>query len=171
MLELAPTAVISPLADIERSVRGTLIAIGQHSVIDSFVKIKPAGGSGDVRIGAHCVINAGCVIYSGNGVTIGDNVAIASNCTLAPVNHAFADASILIRQQGFLPSKGGIQIGNDVWIGANCVLLDGACLEDGVVVAAGSIVRSRLEAYGVYAGTPLRLIRRRLPGASADLHD
>ncbi|QPN62549.1 acyltransferase [Synechococcus sp. CBW1004] len=163
MLEVHPTAMISSLADIEPSSRGSLISIGEDSVVDSFVKFKPAGGLGAVRIGSRCVINSGCVIYTGNGISIGDDVAIAANCTLAPVNHAFEDADELIRKQGFLPSRGGIRIGNDVWIGANCVLLDGAVLEDGVVVAAGSVVRSRLHAYGVYAGTPLRLIRQRVP--------
>ena len=84
---------ISPLADIEDSVRGTLIQVGARTVIDSFVKIKPAGGMGDVVIGADCAINSGTVIYTGNGVVIGDAVAIAANCTLAPTNHAVADVT------------------------------------------------------------------------------
>jgi virginiamycin A acetyltransferase len=87
---------------------------------------------------------------------------------LAPVNHAFGNADELIRNQGFLPSKGGIIIGDDVWIGANCVVLDGAVLEDGVVVAAGSVVRSRLKAYGVYAGIPICHIKQRVPLSRAD---
>jgi acetyltransferase-like isoleucine patch superfamily enzyme len=93
MLKIDPTARVSPLADIEESVRGTLIEIGPRTVIDSFVKIKPAGGAGQVVIGADCAINSGTVIYTGNGVRIGDAVLIAANCTLAPTNHAFADPS------------------------------------------------------------------------------
>ena len=54
MLNIDPTAKISPLADIEDSTRGTLIQIGARTVIDSFVKIKPAGGMGDVVIGCDC---------------------------------------------------------------------------------------------------------------------
>jgi acetyltransferase-like isoleucine patch superfamily enzyme len=161
MLEIDPTARVSHLADIEPSARGSLIRIGPHCVVDSFVKIKPAGGSGDLIIGAHSVINSGCVLYTGNGLIIGSNVAIAANCTLAPTNHAYADASALIREQGFLPSRGGIRIGDDVWIGAGSVLLDGCVVEDGVVIGAGSLVRGTLQAYGVYAGTPLRRLRQR----------
>ena len=37
-IEVDPTAEVSPLADIEPSVRGTRIVIGPDSVIDSFVK-------------------------------------------------------------------------------------------------------------------------------------
>lgn len=155
MINIHNTAVVSKLADIEDSVRGTKIYIGEYSVIDSFVKFKPAGGYGDITIGAYTVINSGCVLYSGNGIIIGNYVAIAANCTLAPVNHAYKEKNILIREQGFIPSKGGITIEDDVWIGANCVILDGAILRRGSVVAAGSVVRGELDAYGVYSGSPV----------------
>ena len=161
MLTIDPTARISPLADIEPSVRGTPMTIGARTMIDAFVKIKPAGGSGALEIGEDCAINSGTVIYTGNGVRIGDAVAIAANCTLAPTNHAYADRSRRIRDQGFLPSKGGIVIDDDVWLGANVVVLDGAHIGQGCVVAAGSIVRGRLEPYGVYAGVPARRVGER----------
>ena len=157
MMEVHATARVSPLADLEASVRGTRFVLGARSVIDSFVKFKPAGGHGDVVIGEDVVINSGCVLYSGNGIRIGNGVAIAANCTFAPVNHAYQDRNRTIRSQGFKPSKGGIVIEDDVWIGANCVLLDGAVLRQGCVVGAGSIVSGELEAYGIYAGQPLQL--------------
>lgn len=161
MLIIHPTARVSPQADIEPSRRGTRIEIGARTLIDSFVKIKPAGGSGELVIGADCAINSGTVIYTGNGVRIADSVAIAANCTLAPTNHAFDDRERLIREQGFSPSRGGIVIEEDVWIGANCVLLDGAVIGRGTVVAAGSVVRDVLEPYSVYAGVPARRLRAR----------
>lgn len=157
-IQIASSARVSPLADIEDSVRGTRIVIGAHSVIDSFVKVKPVGGSGDLLIGEHVVINSGCVLYTGQGIKIGNHVAIAANCTFAPVNHAYKDKSRPIREQGFLLGKGGIVIEDDVWIGANCVLLDGAILRRGCVLGAGSIVRGELAAYTVYAGQPLRVL-------------
>lgn len=160
-IEIHPSARISPLADLEASVRGTRIVVGAGSVIDSFVKVKPAGGSGDLIVGMHVVINSGCVLYTGNGIRIGNHVAIAANCTLAPVNHAYARADRLIAEQGFMPSRGGIVIEDDVWIGANCVLLDGAILRRGCVVAAGSVVRGELHGGAVYAGSPPRVVARR----------
>ena len=72
-IEIHPTARISPMADIEDSVRGSRITVGEGSVIDSFVKIKPAGGTGDLVIGARTIINSGCVLYTGNGIRIGEN--------------------------------------------------------------------------------------------------
>lgn len=161
MIDIHPTASISTLADIEDSVRGTRIIIGEGVVIDSFVKIKPAGGSGDVFIGPHSVINSGCVLYTGNGIRIGTGAAIAANCTFAPVNHEYKRRDVPIRLQGFRPSKGGIVIGDDVWIGANCILLDGCMIGEGCVVAAGSVVRGKLDAYGVYGGNPLTRLGER----------
>ncbi|CDM24606.1 Galactoside O-acetyltransferase [Castellaniella defragrans 65Phen] len=161
MIDVAPSAVVSALADIEDSVRGSRIVIGERSVVDAFVKVKPAGGTGDMVVGADVVINSGCVFYTGNGIVIGDSVAIAANCTFAPVNHEYRSRDRLIRSQGFRPGKGGIVIEDDVWIGANCVLLDGACVRRGAVIAAGSVVRGELQAYGVYGGNPLRQLGSR----------
>lgn len=161
MIDVHPSAKVSPLSDIEDSVRGSRIIVGGASVIDSFVKIKPVGGAGDLEIGRFCYINSGCVFYTGNGIRIADNVLVAANCTFAPVNHAYKDKSRLIRQQGFQPSRGGIVIEEDVWIGANSVILDGAILRKGCVIAAGSIVRGEIEAYTVYGGNPLRRLGER----------
>lgn len=161
MINIHPDAYVSQLADIEDSVRGSIISIGAFSHIDSFVKVKPAGGSGNLMIGERTVINSGCVLYTGNGIQMGNDVAIAANCTFAPVNHAYESKLQRINQQGFLASKGGIVIEDDVWIGANCVILDGAILRKGCVIGAGSIVRSEVAAYSIQVGNPLRYIGER----------
>jgi acetyltransferase-like isoleucine patch superfamily enzyme len=157
-LEIDPTAKISKFADIEESTRGSRFVLGANSVVDSFVKVKPAGGSGDVIIGARVNINSGCVMYTGNGITIGDDSQIAANCTFAPVNHDFKSKDLTIREQRFRPSKGGIIVEDDVWIGAGCVILDGAILRKGCVIGAMSLVRGEIPAYSIQGGNPLKLI-------------
>ncbi len=166
MLIVSPTARISPLADIEESVRGSRIVIEDDVVIDSFVKFKPAGGCGDVVIGRGTVINSGCVFYTGHGIRIGAHVLIAANCTFAPTNHEFGDPGRFIHSQGFQPSRGGIVVGDDVWIGANTVLVDGANVGSGSVIGAASLVRGALPAYCVAMGVPARVRGSR--GASTD---
>ncbi len=162
MLQISPDARISPLADIEDSTRGTQIIIEAGVVIDSFVKIKPAGGEGDLIIGADSVINSGCVIYTGNGISFGKNVLVAANCTFSPTTHEYRSRDQLIREQGFVqPSplfggRSGIVIEDDVWIGANCVILEGAYIRQGAVISAGSVIKGELEPYGIYAGNPLK---------------
>jgi virginiamycin A acetyltransferase len=161
MLVISETAKISPKAEIEDSSRGTKIIIEDGVRIDSFVKIKPVGGSGEILIGKNSYINSGTVIYSGNGVQIGENVLIAANCSIAPVNHAFHERSRTIKEQGFLASKGGVVIEDDVWIGVNSVILDGAVIRKGCVVGALSLVTGELTEYGIYAGNPIIKIGER----------
>ena len=52
---------ISDLADIEISSKGSKFIIGLNCLVDSFVKIKFTGGTGDIVIGNNCYINSGCV--------------------------------------------------------------------------------------------------------------
>lgn len=161
MLEISSKARVSKLADIEDSTRGTRVVIEDGAVVDAFVKIKPVGGVGNVRIGKNSYINSGVVIYSGNGVNIGEGVLIAANCTFAPVNHEYRAKNKTIMEQRFQPSKGGIVVEDDVWIGANCVILDGAILRKGCVVGACSLVKGELEPYSINVGNPIRKIGQR----------
>jgi virginiamycin A acetyltransferase len=158
---ISKEAIISKLADIEISNKGSKVIIKSGTMVDSFVKIKFAGGLGDVIIGENCYINSGTVIYSGNGVTLGKGVLIAANCTLAAANHEYRFIDKTILGGGFTPSKGGIVIEDDVWVGANSVVLDGSIIRRGAVVGAGSLVREELEEYGIYVGNPLRYIGKR----------
>lgn len=57
--------------------------------------------------------------------------------------------------------KGIIEIGNGVVIGYGATLLSGTTIGDGAVVAAGAVVTRPCEAFGIYAGNPARLIKRR----------
>lgn len=152
---------ISALCDIESSIKGNRLIVGDNSFIDSFVKIKFVGGSGDIVIGKNSYINSGTVVYSGNGISIGSDVLIAANCTLAATNHSYDSRDKLIRHQGFQDSKGGIVVESDVWIGSNSVILDGAHIGQGAIIGAGSVVRERLPGFAVYAGNPVRRIRER----------
>ena len=160
MIKIHETAKISPNCDIEDSTRGSLIEIGANSTIDSFVKFKPAGGKGDIKIGDRVYINSCCVLYSGNGISIGDDVLISANCTLAPVNHEYTNRSKKISSQGHASSKGGVIIEDNVWIGSNSVILDGSHICSGTVIAAGSLVRGKCESDRVYGGNPLREIKK-----------
>lgn len=159
--EISDEAIISEDARIFPSVRGTRIVVGSYTHIYEFVVIRAVCGDGDIVIGEHCYINPHCVLYSGNGITLGNHVLIGPGTKIMAANHAYSNPEMLIRHQRFAPSKGGVIIEDDVWVGANCVLLDGTHIEQGSVVAAGSVVRGRVSAYSVFGGTPAKLIKYR----------
>ena len=149
---------ISSLVDIEHSPRGTKLIIGKNSLIDSFVKIKPVGGKGDIQIGDNSDINSNCVLYSGNGISIGNNVLIAAGVIFAATNHAYNDKNKTIREQRFLPSQGGILIEDDVWIGAGTVLLDGTIIKKGSVIVAQSLVHGEFPENSISGGNPIKVM-------------
>ena len=160
-VELGENVVLAPTVVINASTRGTRIAIGDNSEIYDHVVIRCVGGNGDIIMGESCYINPGCVLYSGNGITLGDYVLLAPGVKLMPTNHAFESRALPIRKQGFMPSKGGIVCEDDVWIGANSTLLDGAYLEKGAIVAAGSVVKGRVPSYEIWGGVPAKRINER----------
>jgi virginiamycin A acetyltransferase len=159
---ISETARISPLCDLETSEKGSRIVIGDNCMIDAFVKMKFAGGTGDIIIGDNSYLNSGVVIYSGHGVLIGNWVLIAANCTLSATNHEFASKDKTIFDQRFKPSRGGIIIEDDVWIGANTVILDGTIIRKGAVIGAGAIVKGEIESYSINVGNPLMKIGERI---------
>src|SRR5450631_3433023 len=52
-------------------------------------------------------------------------------------------------------------IGNDVWLGDEMLMLGGGIIENGCIIGARSLLppNFRSEPYGIYAGSPARLIR------------
>jgi len=54
-------------------------------------------------------------------------------------------------------------IKNDVWLGDEVMMLGGGIIENGCIIGARSLVppNFRSEPYGIYAGSPARLIRFR----------
>lgn len=52
-------------------------------------------------------------------------------------------------------------IGNDVWVGYGAMILGGAHVGDGAVVAAGSVVFSDVLPYAIVAGNPAKAVRSR----------
>lgn len=160
-VSIGDNVVIAPTARIQGSTRGTRISIGAHSEIYDYVVIRCVGGSGDVEIGEYCYFNPGAVLYSGNGIKFGDYVLVAAGVKIMPTNHEYGRRGTPIRHQGFASSKGGIVIEDDVWLGANAVILDGARIGRGAIIAAGSVVGGTVAPYEIWGGIPAVKIRNR----------
>jgi virginiamycin A acetyltransferase len=151
-IQIAESARISTLVDIEDCFPSFCTVVGHHSFIGSLVKSKPVGGSRDLIIEDHVFNNSGCMLCKGNRTRIGINVAVAANRTFVPVNHAYKDKLQIILKQGILPKKVSIVVEDVFWIGANCVLLDGAIPRWVCVVDADSVVQEQLAYYSFYTG-------------------
>jgi acetyltransferase-like isoleucine patch superfamily enzyme len=145
--------LVSPKAEVEITPH---LHIGRGAVIGSFTKIKATDGP--LHIGAHVEIANGCVITSHTaGTVIGDDTLIGPNVSIIGNNYRYDRLDIPIRLQEKI-SPQGIRIGADVWIGANCVLLDGADIGRGSILAPGSVVAARLPENSIAQGNPAKVI-------------
>jgi acetyltransferase-like isoleucine patch superfamily enzyme len=66
-------------------------------------------------------------------------------------------------------TKGDVAIGHDVWIGSGAVILSGVTIGTGAVVAARAVVPRDVPPYGIVAGNPARMLRRRFDEATIEL--
>lgn len=60
-----------------------------------------------------------------------------------------------------LPHKGDTIVGNDVWLGRECLIMPGAKIGDGAIVAARSVVSGTIPPYTIYGGNPAKFIKKR----------
>jgi acetyltransferase-like isoleucine patch superfamily enzyme len=50
-------------------------------------------------------------------------------------------------------------IGNNVWIGNRAIIMKGVTIDDGAIIAAGSIVTKDVPARCLVAGVPAKVVR------------
>lgn len=60
-------------------------------------------------------------------------------------------------------TKGPIVIKDDVWIGTDSTVLSGVTIEQGSIIAAGSVVTKNVPAYSIVGGNPAKIIKYRYP--------
>lgn len=144
---------ISPRAEVEITPR---LRIGAGSIVGSFTKIKATDGP--LTIGAHVEIANGCVITSHTaGVEIGDDCLVGPNVSIIGNNYRYDRLDVPIRLQEKVSAK-GIRVGRDVWIGAGCVLLDGADVGNGSILAANSVVSGAIPERSIVQGNPGKVV-------------
>ena len=125
------------------------VEIGADSSIWPLTVIR--GDMHRIRIGARTSVQDGCVLHithagpfnpEGFPLLIGDDVTIGHNATLH-----------------------GCTVGSRCLIGIGSIVLDGARVDDEVIVGAGALVPPGMhcERGGLYVGTPARRLRELRP--------
>jgi acetyltransferase-like isoleucine patch superfamily enzyme len=166
------------------------IQISSDSFIHPSSKLINARIKGNIKIGEGCkifdikisskssveigrftsIIGPNTDIYCAiNKIKIGSFCSIARNVSFQEYNHKTDRlTSYFICQNIFgdklendITSKGDIEIGNDVWIGAQCVILSGAKIGNGAVIAANSVVIGEIPPFAIAAGTPAKILKYR----------
>lgn len=147
--------MVSPRAEVEFS---PLLTIGRGSEVSSFAKLKASGGP--LSIGENVSIGTSCFISSDEGgVEIGDYCMVGPNCSIIGNNYRYdqLDVPTILQEK----TSKGIRIGENVWLGAGSVVLDGARIDSGVIVAPNSVVGSRVPKNSIVQGNPAKVVFER----------
>jgi acetyltransferase-like isoleucine patch superfamily enzyme len=104
-------------------------------------------------IGKNFQINRNSYLDTNGPIVIGDHVTISLNCSVLTISHSGRSHEIDV----IAP----VVIKDHCLIYANCTILPGAVLEEGVVLAAGSVLKGATKPWSVYAGVPAKLIKVR----------
>ena len=106
-----------------------------------------------VQFGQNCLIQ--CDLEIGNEVLIANNVSF-----IGRNDHCYD-----IPGSSIWNSPRGVNlktiIGNDCWIGHGVIVLAGVNIDDGSIIAAGSVVTNNIESYSIYAGVPAKKVKQR----------
>lgn len=116
-----------------------------------------------VGIGNDVFLNSGCIITAREKVVIGDNTIFGPNVVVYDNDHMIRDGRILDNEFETEP----VIIGANVWVGAGAIILKGSVIEDNCVIAAGSIVKGKVESNSIMIqrrDTELRPIIRLFDG-------
>lgn len=88
-------------------------------------------------------------------VKIGNNVCISQGALLLCGNHNY-------KKETFDLIVGDITLEDGVWVGAKALVAPGVTMKSHSILAAGSVLTSDTEEYGIYQGNPAVLVRKRV---------
>ena len=131
-------------------VKGKNVTIWDYVQIDSPSKL---------RLGNNVSVNRGCILHAGGGIEIGNDVLIGPGVAIYSQNHNYKNLDNKIVEQGYETKR--VCIGNNVWIAAKAIILPGVVIEDGSVIAAGSIVTKDVKSNTIVGGNPAVFINNR----------
>ncbi len=139
-------------------VLGNNVTIAKNSILQCTGVIATKGIG--IKIGNNSAIGAQSYLGGQGGIQIGDNVIMGPGVRIFSENHNYSDPNVLIRKQG--ENRKGVVIKNNCWIGASVTILDGVIIEDGCVIAAGSVVTKSIPSNSIAAGVPAKVIKSRI---------
>lgn len=127
------------------------VKVGSKSVLDMGWHVM---GHQQLNIGSHVHINRNCMLDARGGIIIGNNVSISHNVSFCSGSHDYNTSD-------FKYVKGEIIVGDNVWIGLNATILKNVHINEGAIIAAGSVVTKNVPSYEIWAGVPAKKIGER----------
>lgn len=135
------------------------ITIGSNVRIDDFCIL-----SGNITLGNYIHISAFSAMYGAGGIILKDFTGLSPRTTVFSASDDFSGEYLIgpmVLPEYTNVIYGMVVIEKHSQIGAGSIVLPGITIGEGVAVGAMSLVNKSLEAWGIYAGVPVKHIKNR----------
>jgi len=138
------------------------ISLGNNVRIDDFCILS--AGTGGIFLGDYIHIAVYSSLMGTGKITLLDFCNLSSRVSIYSSNDDYTGAkmtnpTVPARFTGVIHAD--VTLEKHVIIGTGSVILPGVTLHEGVAIGALSLVNNNCEAFGIYAGTPAKLIGNR----------
>lgn len=138
------------------------IAIADNVRIDDFCVLSAGAGGIDIGRNVHIAVYSSLI---GRGrIELGDFCNISSRVSIYSSSDDYSGKRMTnptVPEEYTGVTHADVKLGCHVIIGCSSVVLPGVKLDVGVAIGALSLVRDDCRAFGVFAGTPARLVGER----------
>ena len=110
----------------------------------------------NISLGGKVYIGNEVRIYAEGGVKIGAYTKIGEGCLIMTTNHNYKSSTRI--PYDHIGCTQSVEIGKNVWIGLRSIIMSGVKIEDGAIVAAGSVVVKSVPKYAIVGGNPAKII-------------
>lgn len=147
------TVMFDAFVHLMRFPRNIILKSGVY--IKGGVRLCVCNNKAFIKIGKNTTVGYNTFIFSSEAISIGDDCMIAPNVYFVDSDHG-TDRERLMNTQSNVTAA--IEVGDDVWIGTGAVILKGAHIPTGCIIAANSVIKGKLEPYTIYGGIPAKKI-------------
>jgi len=144
------------------SIYGKEITIGKNVRIDDFCIL-----SGKINMGNNIHIGAYSALYGKMGIIMGDYTGLSPRCTIFSASDDFGGDFLIspMNPEEYTNVTGGIVILHKfTQIGSGSIIMPHLVINEGAAIGAMSFVRKDVPEFEIWAGNPLRFIKKRNKG-------
>lgn len=135
------------------------ISLGDNVRIDDFCIL-----SGNVTLGSFVHISSSVKLFGTMGIVLEDYTGISSNSIIYSAMDDFSGQHLIgpmSPDEATHVTGGCVRMCKFSQVGAGCVVFPNLTIGKGTVVGAMSLVRDNLEEWFIYAGIPVKKIKKR----------
>ena len=141
-----------PFKNIRKKIR---FLYGDYPYCDISKDVKIGNPKG-LTLGKYVYVNSGCTFMCEGGLEIGSYTRIAMQVLILTSNHNWASDKLVPYDEVDYRQK--VIIGQNCWVGGRVTICPGVKIDDGAIIATGSVVTKSVPKCAIVGGNPAKII-------------